>query len=174
MRNFTDSTGGEWTLDLTIATAKPLTIWLKDYDPPVDFFRAVDFMTAATSIIFAIDCLSFLCAEQRQARGMSDRDFGQAFRGEAAYKAQRALIEEYVDFFPDPATSGTLKNCLQRLEDSSRREGEIVKRAMDQVAEDYNRRVTLIEKSLSTTLNTSQDSPDLETSQTINNTHSGN
>lgn len=163
MRSFKDSLGGEWSIDLNIATAKPLSIWLKDYDPPVDFFKAVDFLTAATSIIFAVDCLCYLCGETRAERGLSDREFGRAFRGESAYKAQQALIEEYIDFFPDPAQSGILENCLQRLKDSSKRESEIVKRVMEQVAEDYDRRVEMVEKSLSTSLNTSPGSPDSET-----------
>lgn len=160
MRTFKDATGGEWSIDLNIATAKPLSLWLKDYDPPVDFFKAVDFMTAATSIIFAVDCLAFLCAEMRGERNINDRDFGRLFKGAAAYNAQRALMEEYVDFFPDPALGGILKSFLTRLEDSSKRESEIVKKVMEKVAEDYERRVKLVAESASTTLNTSPNSPD--------------
>lgn len=148
MRTFNDSEGRDWTLDLNIASARPLSEFCKKSDPAVNLFDATSFLAAVGDIIFAVDCLSILTAEQRDRRGMTPADFGRALKGGSAYEAQRALTEEYADFFPDPATAGLIKNSLRRLNESSKREEEVVKKVMDQVIRQREERLELLSRSL--------------------------
>lgn len=149
MRVFNDAEGRDWTLDLNIASARPLSEFCKKADPPVNLFDATSFLAAVGDIIFAVDCLSVLCAGQRETRGMTPADFGRALKGKSAYEAQRALTEEYVDFFPDPATAGVIRNSLRRLNDSSKREEKVVQKVMEQVIRQREERLRILEENLS-------------------------
>lgn len=148
MRTFNDSEGRDWTLDLNIASARPLAEFCKKSDPAVNLFDATSFLAAVGDIIFAVDCLAVLTAEQRDRRGMTPADFGRALKGGSAYEAQRALTEEYADFFPDPATAGLIKNSLRRLNESSKREEEVVQKVMDQVIRQREERLEVLSRSL--------------------------
>lgn len=148
MRSFKDAEGRDWTLDLNIASARPLSEFCKKNDPPVNLFDATSFLAAAGDIIFAVDCLSVLTAEQRDRRGLTPADFGRALKGASAYEAQRALTEEYADFFPDPATAGVIRNSLRRLLESSKREEEVVKKVMDRVIRQREERLEILSRSL--------------------------
>lgn len=149
MRTFNDAEGRDWTLDLNIESARPLSVFCGKNDPPVNLFDATSFLAAVGDIIFAVDCLSILTAEQRDRRGMTPADFGRALKGTAAYEAQRALLEEYTDFFPDPATAGVLKRSLSRLAELSKREEAVVEKAMDLAVKQREERIGILAESLS-------------------------
>ena len=159
MRSFNDSEGRDWTLDLNIASARPLSEFCKQADPPVNLFDATSFLAAIGDIIFAVDCLSVLTAEQRDRRGMTPADFGRALKGGSAYEAQRALTEEYSDFFPDPATAGVIKRSLARLNESSKREEEVVEKALELAIRQREERLEILSKSLDGGSVFSQNSP---------------
>ena len=148
MRVFNDAEGRDWTLDLNIASARPLSEFCKKSNPPVNLFDATSFLAAVGDILFAVDCLSVLTSEQRNKRGMTPADFGRALKGKYAYEAQRALTEEYADFFPDPATAGVIRNSLRRLSESSKREEEVVRKVMDQVIRQREERLEILSRSL--------------------------
>ena len=115
MRVFNDCQGRSWEIDLNIAEARPLSEWL-DKEMKIDLFKPADFTAVAGNVLQAMDILSFLCRKQRQERDdMTDADFGRAFKGACAYDAQKALIEEYNDFFPNPQMQATLDKCLRSI-----------------------------------------------------------
>lgn len=169
MRSFNDSEGRDWTLNLNIESARPLSDFCKKSDPPVNLFDATSFLAAVGDIIFAVDCLSVLTAEQRDRRGMTPADFGRALKGASAYEAQRALTEEYADFFPDPATAGVIRNSLRRLSESSKREEEVVKKVMDRVIRQREERLEILSRNLDGGSDSSPGSPDgADSEPTIN------
>lgn len=148
MRTFIDSEGRDWSLDLNITAAKPLAAWCLKQDPKVDFFDCSSFLAATGSIIFTVDVLAILTADQRLERNMTPDDFGRALKGASAYEAQRALLDEYADFFPDPAMAGILKRSLSRLLESSKREEEIVRKAVEASIRAREERLKILEKRL--------------------------
>ena len=164
MRSFIDADGRDWTLDLNIESARPLSVLCKQSDPPVNLFDATSFLAAVGDIIFAVDCLAVLTAEQRDRRGMTPADFGRALKGGSAYEAQRALTEEYADFFPDPATAGILKNSLSRLNESSKREEEVVKKAIDLAIRQREERIRILSETISGGSDSSLEQPAAEDS----------
>jgi len=164
MRSFIDADGRDWTLDLNIESARPLSVLCKQSDPPVNLFDATSFLAAVGDIIFAVDCLAVLTAEQRDRRGMTPADFGRALKGGSAYEAQRALTEEYADFFPDPATAGILKNSLSRLNESSKREEEVVKKAIDLAIRQREERIRILSETISGGSDSSPEPPAAEDS----------
>ena len=165
MRIFHDVEGRDWSLDLNITAAKPLAAWCSNQDPKVDLFDASSFLAATGSIIFTVDVLAILTADQRDARGMTPEDFGRALKGASAYEAQRALLDEYADFFPDPAMAGIIKRSLSRLLESSKREERIVSAAVEAAIKAREERLAILEKSLDGGSSSSQDSPDAEGSE---------
>lgn len=142
MRIIKDTNGNEWKLDLNIYTAKALVNYLESLDPPVNLFDAAEFLPRASSILFAVDVLAVLTYEERTARGVSDVDFGRSLKGGFAYEAQRALLKEYADFFPDPSLSETLKKSLERLEEASLREQQIVETVLNQAITEREQQIT--------------------------------
>lgn len=141
MRIIKDANGNEWKIDLNIATAKTLVNYLESLDPPVNLFDAASFLPRASSILFAVDVLAVLTYDERQARGVSDVDFGRGFKGSYAYEAQRALMELYISFFPDPSLSETLKKTINALEETSLREQQIVEALLVQAVKEREQQV---------------------------------
>lgn len=168
MQVFHDVDGRDWTLDLNIASAKPLSAWCERQDPPVNLFDASQFLTMASSIIKAVDALAILTTEQRDARGVTCEDFGRALKGGTAYDAQRALLREYADFFPDPGVGSAIGKSLTRLEESSKREQRLIEKALEATINAYTHRVDAVEKALASGSSTSESSPDsADSEQTI-------
>ena len=95
---------------------------------------------------------------------MTPADFGRALKGGSAYEAQRALTEEYADFFPDPATAGILKNSLRRLNESSQREEEVVKKAIDLAIRQREERIRILSETISGGSDSSPEPPAAEDS----------
>ena len=90
---------------------------------------------------------------------MTPADFGRALKGKTAYEAQRALTEEYADFFPDPATAGIIRRSLNRLNESSKKEEEVVEKALELAIRQREERIAILSKSLDGGLASSPESP---------------
>lgn len=148
MRVFQDCDGHDWEVDLTIGAAEPLEVFLKEKHD-VDIFNATQTLANLGRPTFALSCLSLLCRAQREARGMSSDDFLNAFRGEPAYRAQRCLIEEYVDFFPDPAVQDELSSVLTKSLSLSEQEQLLIRRSLTLAVTKYEEVVNGLAKTLS-------------------------
>lgn len=129
MRTFRDVNGGEWELDLTIGAAEPLEDFLREHYE-VDIFNSTQTYAHLSRPTFALNCLSLLCREQREKKQITPEEFGRLFKGESAYNAQRVLLLEYVDFFPDPTVQRELKSALTRSLGLSEREQQLIRRSL--------------------------------------------
>ena len=160
---FTDANGDEWEVKLTIASSRPLCEYLRTLDPPVDLYSPAEFYAYLTYVPNAIDALCILCTNQRKKRGMSEEEFGEALYGKYAWEAQRALNEEYLNFYPDPGMSEILRNTQDRLNESSKKEESLVAKFLGQVVDNYEQRVNVLANQLDS--NILQDSPEKVTSE---------
>lgn len=133
MQYIKDYTGDEWTLDLNLGVAEELDAFLQS-TYTVDLFNAVETMALLARPINVVSIASCLCREQREKKGLSPADFGRRWKGEAAYKLQRALWSEYRDFFPSPEIGALIDSTMKRLQSLSESEGRLVKQAMDRLA----------------------------------------
>ena len=160
---FIDANGDEWEVKLTIASSRPLCEYLRTLDPPVDLYSPAEFYAYLTYVPNAIDALCILCTNQRKKRGMSEEEFGEALYGKYAWEAQRALNEEYLNFYPDPGMSEILRNTQDRLNESSKKEESLVAKFLGQVVDNYEQRVNVLANQLDS--NILQDSPEKVTSE---------
>ncbi|MBQ1455669.1 MAG: hypothetical protein IIZ25_07480 [Thermoguttaceae bacterium] len=115
------------------------------------FLDAREMMPKLGDIFFAIDCVAILLEDQLKERSVTEAQFGSRLRSGSAFEAQRALIEEYVDFFPDPTISSVLHESLE----TSKKAQTLVRRAMEQILTQQEEEVETIEKKLADSANTS-------------------
>lgn len=153
MRTFKDCTGQAWDVELTIGTAKRLSSRLAAEG--IKFLDARDMMSRLSDIFFAIDCVAILLEDALKARSVTEAEFGSRLRGGSAFEAQRAFIEEYVDFFPDPTISSVLHESLERSLETSKKAQTLVRRAMEQILTQQEEEIETIEKKLADSANIS-------------------
>lgn len=67
---------------------------------------------AIENLVQCVDVLWALCAEQAAAE-VSDVDFGRGLVGPPIEAAQRALVDELIDFFPNALRGQTLRQLLR-------------------------------------------------------------
>lgn len=161
MRIFKDANKVEWEVNLTIRSARSLDERLRPQG--IDLFDARSMIGRLGGIFFAIDCISILCAEQMEKRNIFAAAFGDALKGASAFEAQRAMIGEYVDFFPDPSIQETLRQSLEKVMKTSEREQELIRRAVENAAAKYEKTVDSMAARLSESISSdSPPSPDSE------------
>lgn len=97
MKQFKDTAGREWVLDVTIASIKSVRDLVK-----VDLWNF--FKDESSRILgdppLMVDVLYVLCKSQCEQRKLSDVDFGQLFHANVLEDAGNALIGAVIDFFP--------------------------------------------------------------------------
>lgn len=145
MRIIKDSNGLGWTIKLTIGSAKKLSAWLEQSEG-VDFFNAAEMAARLGSVVFCVDFLYFHCEEQAKERGIDARAFGESFWGKEAFESQRALFEEYADFFPDPAIQNLLRDQLEKITTTSKREQDLFRRVLEREMASYQQKVENMER----------------------------
>src|SRR6056297_3020987 len=107
MKNFTDSAGRSWSIQLNIAAAKRVRDLLgvdilapEAGHPPL--------MTRlGTDEILLCDLIYCLVKPQADSQNVTDEQFGSALGGDAILAAQQALYEEMCDFFRSRGRSHT-------------------------------------------------------------------
>lgn len=98
MRTFKDSTGREWTIDVTVGAVKRVRELTQ-----VDLFSI---FTQAGSAVFndpvkLVDVLYALCRDQAEKMAVSDLQFGESLVGDSIEAAADAMVDAVVDFFPE-------------------------------------------------------------------------
>jgi hypothetical protein len=113
MQIFRDNTGQEWSVEVTVATARRLRA------RGVDVFKVIeaDGIFAKLSADPAEACLVLFEVVRPQAESLkvSEEDFLNRIGGESLHAATLALIGAIVDFFPNPAVRGALRRMLQEI-----------------------------------------------------------
>ena len=106
MRQFTDTKGRVWDVELNVRQMKRVRDVLgidlvnviqagKDGAVATDTLDRV-----ANDPILLVDILWVLCEGQAKAAGVTDDDFGSSLAGDSIADATRAFLDELVDFFP--------------------------------------------------------------------------
>lgn len=116
MRTFRDANGVKWRIEINIATARKLRDRMKE----VETLRDVDFLDYAAlllkleDVFFAADLLYEICRDEATERGVDAGAFGAALYGKYLFDAETELTAEYIDFFPDAATTEKMRAVAEK------------------------------------------------------------
>ncbi|MBA2481228.1 MAG: hypothetical protein H0V44_11245 [Planctomycetes bacterium] len=100
MRTFTDATGRAWSIAITVDTLKRVRALVQ-----IDLLDVLGghlLETLSSDPVVLCDVLFAAVKPEADARQVSDVDFGRAMAGDAIEQATRALLDDLVDFFPQP------------------------------------------------------------------------
>ena len=114
MRLFKDAAGREWEVKLTIGSAKKLSERLKPFE--IDLMNIEQVLVRFADILFFTEVIWETVRDQAEAKGITADEFLDAFSGDLLYRARQAWLNEYIDFFPDPAARKTVRELLARSE----------------------------------------------------------
>lgn len=137
MRQFTDTKGRVWEVELNVRQMKRVRDILgidlvnviqagKDGAVATDTLDRV-----ADDPILLVDVLWVLCEGQAKAAGVTDDDFGSSLAGDSIADATRAFLDELVDFFP-----GAKRLFLAKAVSLARRFGGEMEAALGKALED--------------------------------------
>ena len=112
MKTFSDNQGRTWTVTINVECIKRVKTLLG-----VNLLDAIEgelVERLVTDPVLLCDCVYAICKPEAEARGITDEDFGRAMAGDAIEHACTALLEELVDFFPEPKRR-VLAKAIERL-----------------------------------------------------------
>jgi len=96
MRQFKDTAGRTWTINLTTPDIKAVKSLLN-----VDMLSIKDFVDSADQDFpMVVDVLFVLIRSEAEKLGITDIMFGRAMAGDCIEEASQALIDELIDYFP--------------------------------------------------------------------------
>jgi hypothetical protein len=118
MRTFKDSTGREWQVVINtnaIKRAKDTAgvnlVEIADADAGSRLYGRM-----LLDPVLVVDIAYGVCKPETDTRKFSREDFNAVLVGDAIAEARQAILEDLVDFFPNPVRD-TLKRCLARAAD---------------------------------------------------------
>lgn len=100
MRNFIDSSGRVWVVDINVATVKRVKALAE-----INLLEVVQgdlIERLSTDPVLLADVLYAVCQPQALREQISDEAFGQALAGDVIDRATTALLEGLIEFFPEP------------------------------------------------------------------------
>jgi hypothetical protein len=100
VRNFIDSSGRVWVIDVSVATIKRVRTLTG-----VNLLEVIQgelIEQLSSDPILLADCLYAVCQPQAVREGVSDEAFGQSLAGDVIDRATTALLEGLIEFFPEP------------------------------------------------------------------------
>jgi hypothetical protein len=127
MRTFQDSAGRTWTVAVTVDAVKRVRDLLKE--DLLDIERT--FPRLLLDPILLCDVVYCICKPQADAEKITDVDFARAMAGERIAQAKAALVEELVDFFPEPSQRETLRLAIEKYGQLNQRAAALVKAKLD-------------------------------------------
>jgi len=123
MRTFQDSAGRTWTIAVTVDAVKRVRDLLKE--DLLDIERV--FPRLLADPILLCDVVYCVCKPQADAERITDVDFARAMAGDVIAHAKAALVEELVDFFPEPSQRETLRLAIRKYDELAERTKELIK-----------------------------------------------
>lgn len=111
MKEFTDSTGRKWTVEINVAIVKRIKSSLQIDLLDVLGDNLIDRLSSDP--ILLCDLLYVTCKDQADAEGITDEQFGKAMAGDAIDGATEAFLNELVDFFPK-GRRGAMRKVLDK------------------------------------------------------------
>ncbi len=127
MRTFQDSAGRTWTIAVTVDAVKRVRDLLKE--DLLDIERV--FPRLLLDPILLCDAVYCICKPQADAENITDVDFARAMAGDAIAHAKAALVEELVDFFPEPSQRETLRLAVEKYGQLNQRAAALIKAKLD-------------------------------------------
>lgn len=127
MRTFQDSGGRTWTIAVTVDAVKRVRDLLKE--DLLDIEETVPRLLLDP--ILLCDCVYCVCKPQADAEQVSEVDFARAMAGDAIARAKAALLEELVDFFPEPSQRETLRLAIEKYGQLNQRAAALIKAKLD-------------------------------------------
>ena len=121
MKKFTDTAGGEWPVVITVDTIKRVRGEIN-----VDLLEIVGGKLIAeicADPVLLCDIAYAICKPEADKRGLDSSGFGSLLSGDVIEAAGNALMQELIDFFPQPKR--------QLLEKAFRKMQEIEIRGME-------------------------------------------
>jgi hypothetical protein len=100
MRNFIDSSGRVWVVDINVATVKRVKALAQ-----INLLEVVQgelIERLSTDPVLLADVLYAVCQPQALREQVSDEAFGQALAGDVIDRATTSLLEGLIEFFPEP------------------------------------------------------------------------
>ena len=119
MKLFHDTKGQEWKLELNIGSAKVINERLRDEQ--VDLLKPNTLIHRLADPFFTAMVLYIFVKDQADAIGVDADQFGSRLGGLVLWEAQQKLMEEYIDFFPNPKVQENLRAMMQKTEEYSKR-----------------------------------------------------
>lgn len=98
MAKFTDASGRDWDLQLTVDSIRRVRGDL-GFDL-AKLFTPERLGELGDDVVLQVDVLAALTVDQRTQRGVSNQDFAAGMRGQPLEDAMNALTEAAVDFLP--------------------------------------------------------------------------
>lgn len=133
MQTFRDNTGQEWSVEVTVATARRLRSRgvdvLKVVEADGVFAKLGEDPSEACSILFEV------VRPQAERLKVSEEDFLNRIGGDSLHAATVAMIGAIVDFFPNPAVRGALRRMLQEIGTQADRRAEALAEIVSTVGE---------------------------------------
>ncbi len=117
MKNFRDNKDREWTVSVNVTTVKRvkdlldvdlMTLVAEDANPTEHLLYRL-----YTDPVLLCDVVYVVCKPDADSQGVSDEDFGKAMAGDAIDRATAALLEEIVNFSPNPRDRSRLRRVLE-------------------------------------------------------------
>jgi hypothetical protein len=151
MPKFTDTTGREWKVEITIATVKRVRNEFNDVDL-VNIFDGGLLQRLANDPVLLCDVLYVICKPQAVERGVTDEQFGEAMGGDTIENATSAFMEGLTAFFHGPRRMllGKMKEKTDQLEKLG--VSEIAKRLDGDELDNQIRKIANMPIGLSSTL----------------------
>lgn len=111
MKLFKDNEGRQWQVVVNVASLKRVRDLTKT--DLLDVVNGDLIQRLTLDPVLLVDCLFALCKTQADQRNVTDIQFGEGMAGDAIDAATTALLEELVDFFPQPKRSVLAKALMK-------------------------------------------------------------
>lgn len=130
MRTFQDSAGRTWTVAVNVDAVKRVRDLLKE--DLLDIEQTLPRLLVDP--ILLCDVVYYVCKPQADAEKISDVDFARAMAGGTIAQAKAALVEELVDFFPEPSQQEMLRLAIAKYGELAERTKEVIKARLNSPA----------------------------------------
>ena len=123
MKTFKDNAGRTWTIAVNVDAVKRVRDLLSE--DLLDVKQVLERLMIDP--ILLCDVIYCVCKPQADAEKISDEDFGRAMGGDAIAQAKTALVEELVNFSPDPRDRENLGIAIEKFNRMTDRAREMIK-----------------------------------------------
>jgi hypothetical protein len=130
MKTFQDNAGRTWTVAINVDAVKRVRDLLQE-----DLLDVENVLKRLmVDPILLCDVIYCVCKPQADAEKVSDADFARAMAGDAIAHAKTALVEDVVNFSPDPRDRENLGLAVEKFNAMADRARELIKTKLNSPA----------------------------------------